>query len=180
MNCATPMDILQRARNFEMDALAQIYDEYNLSLYYYALHLLGNSELAEDCVAETFSRFLKALAAKGGPRENVKGYLYRSVHNSITDYYRSRKDGPELDDEMPDTGTPEVNAQVELRSEQEQLRRAISRLTHDQAQVIGLHFIEEWDLSEIADCMGKTVGAVKALQHRALVNVGKIMKDGKV
>lgn len=173
------MDILQRARNFDLDALAQIYDEFNLSLYYYALHLLGNSELAEDCVAETFSRFLKALAAKGGPRENVKGYLYRSVHNSITDYYRSRRDEPELDDEMRDTRTPDVNTQVELRSEQERLRQAISRLPHDQAQVIGLHYIEGWDLNEISDCMGKTLGAVKALQHRALVTVSKIMNDGK-
>lgn len=174
------MDILQRARNFEMDALAQIYDEYNLSLYYYAYHLLGNAELAEDCVADTFSRFLKALAAKGGPRENVKGYLYRSVHNSITDYYRSRRDGPELEDELQDSGTPDVDTQVEWRSEQERLRQAISRLPHDQAQVVGLHFIEEWDLSDIADCMGKTVGAVKALQHRALVKISKIMNDGKV
>lgn len=174
------MDILQRARNFEIDALAQIYDEYNLSLYYYALRLLGNSDLAEDCVADTFSRLLKALATKGGPRENLRGYLFRSTHNWITDFYRGRRESQALSEEIPDHRLTNVNAQVELRSEKERLRLALSRLPHDQAQVISLHFFEEWDTVDIAKCMGKTVGAVKALQHRALVKVGKIMKDGKV
>ena len=55
---------LKEARLFNRQALASIYDEYSPGLYRYAMRLLGNSDIAEDCVSETFSRFLKALRDK--------------------------------------------------------------------------------------------------------------------
>jgi hypothetical protein len=53
--------LLCQAREFNQNALAEIYDIYSTDLYGYALRLLGDPAAAEECVAETFSRFLKAL-----------------------------------------------------------------------------------------------------------------------
>jgi DNA-directed RNA polymerase specialized sigma24 family protein len=53
-------------------ALAEIYDTYRPGLYRYAMRLLGDASLAEDCVAETFARFLKALHTRQGPREHLQ------------------------------------------------------------------------------------------------------------
>ncbi|MHB1449000.1 MAG: RNA polymerase sigma factor [Bellilinea sp.] len=171
------MDLLPRARNFDLDALALIYDQYSQGLYLYAMRLLGSTEIAEECVSETFSRLLKALSRGLGPRDHLKAYLYRSAHNWITDYYRSHRDIQELDEKIPDGGSLQVGEQVELRLEHKRLRSAISKLSSDQRQVVALHFIEGWELTDIAVSMGKSVGAVKALQHRALANLGKILKD---
>ena len=80
--------LLRQAKELDQVALAEIYDTYSTSLYGYALRLLGDPALAEDCVAETFSRFLKALHAGKGPQKQLKAYLYRIAHNWIADVYR--------------------------------------------------------------------------------------------
>jgi RNA polymerase sigma-70 factor (ECF subfamily) len=170
------MDLIPRARNFDLDALEWIYDHYNPGLYRYAYHLLGDENLAEDCVAETFSRFLKALQARKGPTGNIQGYLYRSAHNWITDHYRRRNEEYELDDEMPANDQDEVETVVEKRIRQQEMRAALTRLPQEQSQVVALHLIEGWELEEIAQTMKKSVGAVKALPHRALRNLRRHCK----
>lgn len=173
------MDLIPRARNFDLDALETIYDQNNQGLYVYAYHLLGDAMLAEDCVAETFSRFLKVLQSGNGPDTNLKGYLYRSAHNWVTDYYRTRRDESELDDEMPGSGQQEVVPEVERKIEQQRLRKVLSNLSSEQYQVVALHFIEGWELEEVAAALGRSVGAVKSLQHRALQNLRKLL-NGQV
>lgn len=169
------MDLIPQARNFDLKALETIYDQHNQGLYVYAYHLLGDGMLAEECVAETFSRFLKMLQAGKGPDSNLKGYLYRSAHNWITDYYRSRREETELDDEFPGSDQHDVREEVERKMDRHQLRSVLSQLSSDQYQVVALRFIEGWELDEVAGALGKSVGAVKSLQHRALQNLRTIL-----
>lgn len=171
------MDLLSRAQQFELEALEWIYDQYNQGLYYYALHLLGDPNLAEDCLAETFSRFLHALHKRKGPQNHIKAYLYRSAHNWATDYYRGRKEDAMLDDDLPANESDGVGMIVERNLEQARTREALFQLPADQSQVVALHFIEGWEIDEIAAALDKSIGAVKALQHRALVNLRKMMKE---
>ena len=169
--------LLERARQFDRQALADIYDLYSPGLYRYAMRLLGDVNTAEECVAETFSRFLQALQAGKGPRDYVQAYLFRMVHNWITDLFRREKPTEELqDDLLPDASQgPEESA--ESRSRQIQLREALHQLTPDQQQVILLKYIEDWDNEDIARSMKKPVGAVKSLQHRALARLQRIMNE---
>jgi RNA polymerase sigma-70 factor, ECF subfamily len=170
--------LLRSARSFDQTALAEIYDCYNQGIYYYALRFLGDPMLAEDCTAETFSRFLRALRGGGGPTENLKGYLYRSAHNWITDYYR-REPVPafELSDGLPGQGADDPFEQAELRIIQRRVRTALRLLTPDQRQVILLRFVEGWDLAEVAASLDKPAGAVKALQHRAIAALRKMLVE---
>ena len=170
--------LLRLARSYDQAALAEIYDRYNLGIYYYALRFLGDPMLAEDCTAETFSRFLRALQGGGGPNENLKGYLYRSAHNWITDYYR-REPVPAivLSDDFPGQGSDDPLEQTELRITQRRVRTALRLLTPDQRQVIFLRFVEGWDLAEVAASLNKPAGAVKALQHRAIAALRKMLVE---
>ena len=77
-------ELLHAARQFDRQALTEIYDRYSTALYAYAMRLLGNPELAEECVADTFQRFLLALRAGGGPDGYLKAYLYRIAHKEIS------------------------------------------------------------------------------------------------
>jgi RNA polymerase sigma-70 factor (ECF subfamily) len=162
-------DLLERAKRWDMQALAEIYDRYSPALYAYAMRLLGDAGLAEDCVAESFSRLLNALKAGGGPQDHLQAYMYRIAHNWITDQYRRQPPPPlSLDDEdcVPAENSPETIASAHLQ--QEQVRAALQRLTPDQRQVVMLKFVEGWGNPEIAAAICKPVGAVKSLQHRAL------------
>ena len=169
-------ELLRRARKFDQQALAEIYDSYSTGLYGYALRLIGDPNLAEDCVAETFTRFLNALRDGKGPREYLKAYLYRIAHNWITDYYRRHP--PEslpLEEEFNIPDEMRLEELVANRIQQDQLREALFHLTPDQRQVIVLVFIEGWRKAEVAAVLGKPVGAIKSLQHRALKSLRRIL-----
>lgn len=166
----------EQVMRFDLQALGAVYDCYSPQLYRYALRLLGDENLAEDCVAETFSRFLNGLRNRHGPDRNLQAYLYRIAHNWITDQYR-RMPPPTLvmTDEMRDENDLPPEHQVSERMEKEHVRNALRMLTPDQRQVIILRFYEGWENDAVADAIGKPVGAVKALQHRGLAALRKLL-----
>lgn len=168
--------LLCQAREFNQNALAEIYDTYSTGLYGYALRLLGDPAAAEDCVAETFSRFLKALQTGRGPKTQLKAYLYRIAHNWIVDLYRHSPQQCLSLEESPDpANTIRVEDQVDHNILARQLRAALFQLTPDQRQVVMLVFFEGWRKAEVAAALGKPVGAVKSLQHRALNSLRKTL-----
>ena len=174
MNKPDEQDLLNRACAFDMPALAAIYDRYSPGLYAYAMRLLGDECLAEDCVAETFSRFLKALRAGQGPESYLQAYLYRIAHNWITDMYRRQPPPPlELDEELRAEQALQPEIQVDQHLERREVRNALRLLTPDQRQVVVLRYLEGWENEEVSAALHKPVSAVKALQHRALMALRK-------
>lgn len=168
--------LLQLASRFEEQALAEIYDRFSPGLYRYAMRLLGDAAQAEDCVAETFSRFLRTLKARNGPNAYLQAYLYRIAHNWINDQFRRQPPPPlELDEDWHADPDPAPERQVETRMQQQRLRAALRRLTGEQRQVIALRFLEEWSLEDTAAALQKPVGAVKSLQHRALAALQRML-----
>ena len=171
-------ELLQAALLFDHNALAQAYDLYSPELYRYAARLLGDPCVAEECVAETFSRFLKSIRDRRGPKDFLRAYLFRIAHNWVADYYRRAPDVTELQETQPDNGnSPEQETDLRLR--QAQVRRALLQLTSDQQQVIALKYWHDWKNEEIAQALRKPVGAVKSLQHRALASLQKILSKEK-
>jgi RNA polymerase sigma-70 factor, ECF subfamily len=174
-------ELLQRAQDYEQSALGEIYDTYSPGIYRYAVRLLGDQDLAEDCVAETFSRFLAALKKGKGPDRYLQSYLYRIAHNWITDHYRSQPVVIQsLDQEMLSSDEPDLLDTVAINNEQENVRNALARLTADQRQVILLKYMEELSNEAIASALGKPIGAVKSLQHRAINSLKRFLMKEKV
>ena len=123
-------------------------------------------------------RMLEAIHNDKTWHSSFSGWLYRIAHNLVIDHYRvrDRQKQVSIDDVpvMPDPGNNPVKA-AEIALDSEYLKSAIRRLTDDQAQVVTLRFLEGYSFSEIADMMDKTEGAVKALQHRAVTTLRKLM-----
>ncbi len=168
--------LINRLQAFDMGAIEWVYDQYNEAIYRYGYRLLGSQDKAEECVAETFSRFLQALKNGKGPKKYVRPYLYRMAHNWITDQYRRAI--PE-DEGLPDNYAAINNHPEELvldQIESQQIRIVLRKLPESQRQAIVLKFLEGLDNQEIACAMNKPVGAVKALQHRGLQTIKKILE----
>jgi RNA polymerase sigma-70 factor (ECF subfamily) len=149
--------------------LVEIYEKISPQLFAYAFRLLGDSQLAEDCVSETFSRFLKVIQRGAAPTENLKAYLYRISHNWIMDYYRKRH--PEQGEEALEqlhSGSENIEGKVSQAFEQRKVRKALLNLPENQRQVIMLRFYDEWSHAETASALGKSEEATRALQYRAL------------
>jgi RNA polymerase sigma-70 factor (ECF subfamily) len=171
-------DLLIRVRQNDHQALTEVYDLYSDALFAYAYQQVGKAQQAEDLVSETFSRFLNALERGGGPKEHLRAYLYRITHNLITDQFR--KEVPpsiELDeDQLPEEGAGPEKILDDLEGA-ERVRKALRLITPEQRQVIVLRFLEGWSGPEIARAMDKSLGSVKALQHRGLAALQRILLD---
>ena len=161
--------ILERAKLFECETLGEIFDTFSPGIYRYAYRLLGDEDLAQECMSETFSRFLVALKHDKGPDTYLQAYLYRIAHNWVTDYYRSKLPASvELEADLPAGEEDDPQVQVSKSHERQWLRQALTLLTPEQRQVIVLKYLEDWENESIARSMNKPVSAVKALQHRGL------------
>jgi len=168
--------LLAGARQYEEQVLAEIYDRYSPSLYRYSVRLLGDPDVAEDCVAETFSRLLRALRAGGGPRTHLKAYLYRVAHNWVIDYQRHmQKNEVPLDAEVAEEDQNRPGEMLQEQLDREAVRSALFQLTPDQRQVIVLKYLEELSNDEVAAALEKTVGAVKSLQIRGLASLKRLI-----
>jgi len=168
----TQARLIAGARSFDRQVLEQIYDLHSPELYRYAYRLLGRQDTAEECVGEAFAHFLEALQKGKGPRENLRAYLFRTTHNICTDTYRRQPLQEDLlDDNLNDHTADQPQFTVEQAHERREVRLALFNLTAEQRQVIVLRFLEGWQNEEVAAILKKTVGAIKALQHRALASL---------
>src|SRR5574341_964974 len=166
------------AKTITKQDLVEVYEQHSPGIFRYAYRHLGDKSLAEECVSETFSRFLHALRNGGGPNENLQAYLYRVAHNYITDFYR-RQPPPPLSleaDLHADEGANPVNLTAQ-NLERERVRRALLQLPPDQRQVIMLRILEDWSHEEVSAVLGKTVEATRALQHRALAALRRLLME---
>jgi len=170
--------LLERLRSFDGDALAEVYDQYAPALYRYAYRLTGHRETAEDIVSEVFNRFLNALKRDGGPETQVSAWLYRVAHNLVVDFYRRQpvQDPIDIEDVIL-AGREDSHTDVERQELAERARMALQQLTPLQQQIIVLRFLEEMSNEEVAAVVQKTVGAVKALQHRALGSLRRVLEE---
>jgi RNA polymerase sigma-70 factor, ECF subfamily len=180
MRKTTSMEALavDTTTTFNKRALIGIYEQYNACLFRYAYRMLGDQHLAEDCVSETFSRFLNAIRDGRGPTENVRAYLYRIAHNIATDYYR-RRPRMELPLNSDLYGGSEDNPVHRFAQDEEQqlVREALFRLPIDQRRVLILRFVEGWRHEEVAEALGKSPEATRALQHRALLSLKRMLSS---
>lgn len=157
---------------FDRKSVVAIYDEYQPLIYGYIYRRTGEVEIARDLTTEVFHRFLKALYEGNEPTVSLRAWLYRVAHNLVIDYYRRREHRQHLvlDEKLYASGDG-LDQAVERTLLSERLRLAIAELTEDQQQVITLKFLEGLSNEEVAGMLGKTIGAVKSLQHRALASL---------
>jgi len=67
--------------------------------------------------------------------------------------------------------------EVEQSFENERVMQAVQKLTEAQKTVISLRFTSELPIAEVAKIMGKSEGAIKALQHEAIVSLRKLLGE---
>ncbi len=178
--------LLARAREYDTQALAEIYDRYAEPIYRYLYRFLGDAGLSEDLVSEVFVKLLQVLGTPRAPRDQLRGWLYRVAHNLAMDWFRQQAKGGllPLDEELTGGGDSPLE-RLEERQVQQQLRQAISRLAPNQQQVLLLRFGEDLSIGEVARLMDKSEGAVKLIQYRAVTHLRKLLgreekrKNGK-
>ena len=166
--------LLRRIQRHDQQALAEVYDRYFDQLYRYLNYRLAEPEVAADLTGEVFLALVQALKAGRPPKTSLTGWLYAVARNLAADYIKKKTQTVSLVEELV-AEEPALIEQVHLSQLAPILRKAILQLTEEQQHVIALRFGQELSLAETAQLLEKSVGAVKALQHRALASLARFM-----
>jgi len=173
--------LLARARRLDSDALAEIHDTYYAPIFRYIAFRVADRATAEDLTSEVFTRLLGALRDRNAPQNTLRGWLYAVAARVVSDHHRQhyRARQVELDEslESREAGPAET---VEALLTREDLKRAMAELTDEQQNVIALRFGYDMPIQEVARTLGKTEGAVKQLQARAIAALARRMAPEKV
>ena len=179
----TPREELQRlveqASKGDAGAFGKLYDLYLDMVYRYVYYKVGAQAEAEDLTSQVFVKAWEAIPRFQWREVPFSHWLMRLARNAVIDHYRTAKPHGELDSELV---SQEHGPQAEyLRQERfRELEAAIRQLPEDQRAVIELRFIEDMDYAEVALITGKSQGALRVMQFRALAALRKILEqEGK-
>ena len=159
----------------DREALEELYLLHFDRIYSY-LHLsVGNRHDAEDLTTQTFLKMLESIGRFRWQSVPFSAWLFRIAHNLAIDHFRARR-RVQTEDEVPEVaGQEESSAEQQAMDSlgQAGMLALIERLSPEQRQVLTLKFLFGFANAEVAEILGKTEGAVKSLQHRALATLQK-------
>jgi RNA polymerase sigma-70 factor (ECF subfamily) len=171
--------IIACAQEGNPSAIQALYDKYADPVRRYCYARLGDIEAAQDCTQEVFLCIWKGVKNFEYRGElSFTAWLYTIANNVLVSYVRKRNRAQHIP-LTPELGiTDTKHADIDYRiCDRLMLREAIGRLTMEQQQVITLKFFVGMSNLEIAAVLGRTEGAVKALQHRAIYRLQNILAN---
>ena len=168
--------LVHRAQEGDKEAFSQLYENHFDKIYRYMALKVGNKTEAEDMTQQVFLNALRSLSSFKWRGPPFSAWLFRIAHNLVVDHLRKERKGATVSlNEVPVSGDNNLQLVVESRLEMQQLISATKRLTEAQREVISLRFAGELSVAEVAKVMGRSEGAVKALQHSAIVALRKAL-----
>jgi RNA polymerase sigma-70 factor (ECF subfamily) len=167
--------LVDRAQKGDRAALEELYLIHFDRIYSYLHVSVGNRHDAEDLTTQTFLKMLESIGRFRWQSAPFSAWLFRIAHNLAMDHFRANKRWQPQED-VPEPEADEVTS-AETGALESIGRRSILELFEDQSpeqqQVLTLKFVFNFSNGEAATILAKTEGAIKSLQHRALVSLQK-------
>jgi RNA polymerase sigma-70 factor (ECF subfamily) len=167
--------LLVDAAKRDRGRFAELYEMHFERVYAFIGRRVQNRAEAQDLTSEVFRKALEGIERFEWRGVPFAAWLYRIATNAISDQRRksSRETGsPDLDDKP----APKM-ASIDTIENRAALYRLVRDLPADQRRVIEMRFADEKGIREIAQAMGRTEGAVKQLQFRAIQNLRERMGE---
>jgi RNA polymerase sigma-70 factor, ECF subfamily len=163
--------LVKRAKNGDSEAFGQLHDRYADLIFRFLQARLNNRMDAEDLFGEVFLRAWHSL-----PRYRQKGYpfssyLFRIARNLVVDYYRKLSQHEEMvqhNDSLLQVVQNSPDEKIIRKQEYQELNKKLAAMREDYRDVLVLRFISGLSPDETAAVMGRSSGAIRVLQHRAL------------
>jgi RNA polymerase sigma-70 factor, ECF subfamily len=167
--------LVERAQRGDRSALEELYLIHFDRIYSYLHVSVGNRHDAEDLTTQTFLKMLESIGKFRWQSAPFSAWLFRIAHNLAMDHFRAAKRW-QPEDEVPEP-EPDERTSAEAGALESIGRKSMLELIEDlspeQQQVLTLKFVFNFANAEAATILGKTEGAIKSLQHRALVSLQK-------
>ena len=179
MNAYCPAPAHEPTHPTDPQTLAAIYERYAPGIYRYIYFRVGDEEQARDMVSEVFLRMIEGYERyeeRGWP---ISAWLYRIAHDRAVDSlrrshrrrhiplesYNARVDGPE--------------SLIESHEATTMVRKSMNALCAMQRKVIHMRYIDDLSVQEVAQQLGRSEGAVKAIQHRGMRAMAHMLRGSE-
>jgi RNA polymerase sigma factor (sigma-70 family) len=172
---------LEAARTGADWAWAALYRELAPSILGY-LRARGAGE-PEDVTGEVFLQVVRDLRGFSGGEREFRAWVFVIAHHRLLDEGRRRSRRPvevSADIDFGSSEPDEAETHVLTAAAEEQVRRVIGRLSPEQRDVVLLRVLGDLTVEEVARVVGKSPGAVKALQRRGLAAVRRALAQERV
>lgn len=171
--------LITAAQQYDEDAFDRLYVIYADAVFHFFAYRCGDHHVAEDLTSTLFLKVVEALPRFVLPNRNqalaCTGWIFQIANNLLRDHFRrNKRQLVPLDERMPSPHL--LDDRLERQVEFDEVRSALQTLTEEQQQVLLLRFVEEHSLEEVATIMGRAVGAVKSMQHRALKRLSRLLQ----
>ena len=149
----------------EPQAWQDLFEGYFRKMYNFAYVRTGDVHVAEEIASEVFAAAARGISRYRDTGAPIGAWLYKIARNITADHVDRRRKRPVVSIDLVQLETEAMAPGIENAAD---LARGVAHLTREQQEVIALRFFNDCSLQEAAEAMGKSVGAVKLLQHRAL------------
>ena len=173
--------LVERDQQGDRAALEELYLIHFDRIYSYLHMSVGNRHDAEDLTTQTFLKMLEAIGRFRWQSAPFSAWLFRIAHNLAMDHFRARRRW-QPEEEVPEPpGEEEPSAELQAMHSigRQSMLALIEDLSSEQQQVLTLKFVFNFQNADVATILGKTDGAIKSLQHRALVSLQKQIQEAQ-
>jgi len=168
-----------KENNLKKEQFLEAYELNNDSLFRYALFKVSNRETALDIVQDTFTKTWEYLM-RGYEIDNLKAFLYKTLNNLVIDFYRKKK-SDSLDNLLEkgfDYGI-DIKVAIENKIYHEYILEKLSELDEKHKEVIMLRYVEDMEISEIAEIISESENNVSVRIHRAIDKLKGLIKENE-
>jgi RNA polymerase sigma-70 factor, ECF subfamily len=172
--------LVMSAQNGNTQAVGELYDRHQERIFRYVRSRVYDHQLAQDLTGEIFTRMVTNLNQYENSGYPFTAWLYRIARNLIIDHHRQKDRVMNVSiEEVYHVSTTDYEpaVAVEKRLNVERLHLALEKIDETQREVIRLRFLAGLSLQEVADTLGKTVGAIKTQQYRGLLALRVALKQ---
>jgi RNA polymerase sigma-70 factor (ECF subfamily) len=158
--------------------VTRLYSAYAPALFRFFVAAVGDRPTAEDLTGEVFKSAIEGLPRFRGPVEALGGWLFGIARHDLSDYRRRQARNPvqPLEDLLEEEAAAVDPEELALeRLEGDRVLAALRQLTCDQREVLVLRLVADLTAPEVAGILHKSTEAVKALQHRGLASLARVL-----
>ena len=161
--------LVHAAKAGDATAFGELYERYRDAIYRFCLARTGTSHDAEDLTADVFVKALQSIDRWQDRGLPFAAFLYRIARNAAIDRSRTLKQPLSVDGLLVQPASKQnVELEASFAVEKSILLTALTKLKSEHRDVVVMRFIEGYSALEVAGVLGKTEGAIRTLQHRAL------------
>ena len=172
--------LVDLAKEGDAEAFGQLYDHYVSGVFRFIYYRVGSQQLAEDLTSETFVRGLRAIQRFNWQGKDFGAWLTTIARNLVADHFKSSRARLEIVAETIPEGKATVASpedEVLALISNEMLFEAVNSLPNEQRDCILMRFIQGLSIAQTAAALGRSEGAIKQLQLRAVRSLAKTMPE---